>query len=175
MFDLCLCLVYTFIYFFDKHEIVLDADSGAHAEHVMPRGKRTAPPGAVSLGGAAPDLRRVHMPYTFKLMQQELFGIGIGTKLVLDESEDVMCRPKINSELDAILGLPDLHSSHIYIHTTSLNHYCSMVRLSSQFSPLGPVFRDVIANKNNVSSASASDALEKAQAAKTSTTQTVAG
>ena len=47
-----------------------------------------------------------------------------------------------------------------------------MVRLSSQFSPLGPVFRDVIANKNNVSSAS--DALEKAQAAKTSTTQTVA-
>lgn len=96
----------------DKHEIVLDADSGAHAEHVMPRGKRIAPPGAVSLGGAAPDLRRVHMPYTFKLMQQELFGMGIGTKLVLDESEDVMCRPKINSELDAILGLPDLHSSH---------------------------------------------------------------
>lgn len=76
----------------DRHRATLDADEGEHA--VASRQAETARadvvralPGAGVMGGP-PRFATVEMPYAFKVLQQELAAMAIGTKLRVEGGDE---------------------------------------------------------------------------------------
>ena len=72
----------------DRHRVVVDADEGEHAAIVMSAGNGGGERGDVvralprsGVDGGPPRFATVEMPYAFKLLQQELASMSIGTRL----------------------------------------------------------------------------------------------